>query len=402
MNTLAGLLNQLSPGWWEFTLHTTWQAALTTAILLGLAALGRKWPAPWRYGLLLLALFKFAFPPFLSVPSGAFSQLGPQLVSSALARPQSQSSLVAAPGPVQARAASGRPDAEAEAEMTSQPDSGRFAAQAASPHSSTGFAKGAGLHWKAWLMLLHFAGCAAMFLWIARQLSRLRQAVRGSRAVTEGPLPLMLNTLAAALRMKRIPALRISDRVTAPVAFGVFHPTILMPATNLSRLSEQELKVILAHELAHFRRGDLWVNWAQLLLQAIWWFNPLLWMLNPALRKVREDCCDDLLLARKLTSSDLYCDTLLRAAVEFGRPEPLAGALGFGERLHPLGRRLARIMDTGLPRAYRLSALGFVVVLGVGFFLLPGSTARPLRARNRPQPQTSLRLRSNRLGPSRW
>ena len=261
MNTLAGLLNQLSPGWWEYTLHATWQAALTTAILLGLAALGRKWPAPWRYGLLLLALFKFAFPPFLPAPSGAFSQLGPQLVSSARARPQSQSSLVAAPGPVQARAASGRPDAEAE--MTSQPDSGRFAAQAASAHSSTGLAKGAGLHWTAWLMLLHSAGCAAMFLWIARQLSRLRQAVRGSRAVTEGPLPLMLNTLVADPKMKRIPALRISGRVTAPVAFGVLHPTILLPATNLSRLSEQELKVILAHELAHFRRGDLWVNWAQ-------------------------------------------------------------------------------------------------------------------------------------------
>ncbi len=145
-----------------------------------------------------------------------------------------------------------------------------------------------------------------------------------------------------------------------------------MPATNLSRFSERELKVILAHELTHFRRGNLWVNWAQLLLQAIWWFNPLLWMLNTALRKAREDCCDDLLLARKLTSGDRYCDTLLRAAVEFGRAEPLTGALGFGERLHPMGRRFARIMDAGVPRAYRLSALGFVVVLGMGFLLLPG------------------------------
>jgi hypothetical protein len=145
-----------------------------------------------------------------------------------------------------------------------------------------------------------------------------------------------------------------------------------MPATNLSRLSEHELKVILAHELGHFRRGDLWVNWAQLLLQAIWWFNPLLWMLNHALRKAREDCCDDLLLARKVTSGDRYCDTLLRAAVEFRPRAPLIGALGFGERLHPLGRRFARIMDAGVPRAYRLSALGFIVLLGLGFLLLPG------------------------------
>ena len=364
MNGYTHLLNQWSPAWWEYALHATWQAVLATAILLGVAALGRKWPAPWRYGVLLVALLKFAVPPFLSAPPGAFSQLGPRVEASAPAIPANHPSVGAA------GAVSG--EANPELEMNRPPGGGVFAAQRASAHPGTVHAKGAGLDWTTWLMLLHFAGCAAMSFWIAHRLSRLRRAVRASSPVAEGPLRLCLNSLAAELGMKRIPALRISDRIAAPVAFGVLHPAILLPATGLSRFSASELNVILAHEMAHFRRADLWVNWAQLLLQTIWWFNPLLWMLNTALRKAREDCCDDLLLARKLTSSDLYCDTLLRAAVEFSRAEPLTGALGFGERLHPLGRRFRRIMDTRLPRAYRLSALGFAVVLGLGFLLLPG------------------------------
>jgi len=115
--------------WWEHTLHATWQATLTTALLLGVAALGRKWPAPWRYGLLLLALFKFAFPPFLSVPSGAFSHLGPRVALSAPANPGNQFSLAARPEPERAGAASGRTGRGPG--MTGPADPGAFAARTA-------------------------------------------------------------------------------------------------------------------------------------------------------------------------------------------------------------------------------------------------------------------------------
>ncbi len=112
MSNFAHCLNQCSPAWWEYALHATWQAALTTAILLGLAALGRKWPAPWRYGVLLVALLKFAVPPFVSVPSGAFSQLGPRVAASAPAKPGNQPSVGAARDSHFARAVSGETNTE--------------------------------------------------------------------------------------------------------------------------------------------------------------------------------------------------------------------------------------------------------------------------------------------------
>jgi len=114
------------------------------------------------------------------------------------------------------------------------------------------------------------------------------------------------------------------------------------------------------------------VNWTQLVLIAVWWFNPVVWLLSRALRRTREDCCDDLVLSRKLTTPDAYCETLLRAAAELSAPMPLSAVLGFAERLHPLANRLRRIMDGTIRRSGRLSFVGLLAVVAVAIFLLPG------------------------------
>src|SRR5688572_15125055 len=57
----------------SYLLHASWQAALVGGILLALVFAGRRWPAPLRYGLLLVALLKFILPPFLTAPSGVLS-----------------------------------------------------------------------------------------------------------------------------------------------------------------------------------------------------------------------------------------------------------------------------------------------------------------------------------------
>src|SRR5262249_5247230 len=150
------------------------------------------------------------------------------------------------------------------------------------------------------------------------------------------------------LNLKRIPPLVVSDEVEAPMAFGFQKPAILLPGSVVERLSPGELKAVLAHELAHCQRGDLWLNWLQLMLLAVWWFHPVLWLVHRNLRVVREDCCDDLLLAREIISNDAYCDVLLRAAASLRPPLALSASLGFGELTHPLGRRLARITDWSL------------------------------------------------------
>ena len=140
----------------------------------------------------------------------------------------------------------------------------------------------------------------------------------------------------------------------------------------MALLEASALDAILAHELAHHRRHDLWINWVQLALTVVWWFNPVLWVLNRQIRKVREDCCDDLLLTRNLTTGQAYCDTLLSAASKLTGRATAGVSMGFGDPLHPLGRRFERIMDQTLRRAPRLSLAGVLFLAVLASVVLPG------------------------------
>jgi hypothetical protein len=167
------------------------------------------------------------------------------------------------------------------------------------------------------------------------------------------------------------------DRV--PLAFGLFHPTVVLPRRFVDELRPDELRLVLAHELAHHRRGDLWLNGLQNALAAVWWFDPIYWLLSRELRSTREDCCDDLLLAGALSSGQAYCETLLRAARIAVQSKFAETSLACGLGTPPLRRRLVRVMHIGFRPAAGLSLLQWAAVAGLGFLLLPGTTSRAAR-----------------------
>jgi uncharacterized protein involved in exopolysaccharide biosynthesis/Zn-dependent protease with chaperone function len=99
------------------------------------------------------------------------------------------------------------------------------------------------------------------------------------------------------LRMTRPVLLFESAIIRVPVVIGWLRPMILVPASNLSGLTPQQLELILAHELAHIRRHDHWVNLAQVLIETLLFYHPAVWWLSRDIRAERELCCDDLAVA---------------------------------------------------------------------------------------------------------
>ena len=86
--------------------------------------------------------------------------------------------------------------------------------------------------------------------------------------------------------------LKESRLISAPVSFG-FHPNIIvLPGEHIHRLSQKELRHILLHELTHIRHGDLLTNYIVCALQALFWFNPFVWLAMGQLRRDREAYCD--------------------------------------------------------------------------------------------------------------
>ncbi len=361
MQLLLPQLNGAAATWFSFVYQVTWQASLLAVLLLAVVLLGRRWPSPLRYWLLVLALAKFALPPLLSMPTGLFSHVGPAVQAVpieanfptvALANP----TIIDSPTPL-----GGIPVGPVHSD--SSPEWTKLVAE---PLSSAPVLDG-----RSSLMLLHVFGALVAAFWVLRSLLAMRRTLRRATEVPDCELQRRFVRLSEQLGLRRRPRLLLSHEPCGPAAFGVLRPVVVLP-NALALLEASALDAILAHELAHHRRRDPWINWVQLALTAVWWFNPVLSVLNRQIRKVREDCCDDLLLTRNLTTGQAYCDTLLSAASKLTGRATAGVSLGFGDPLHPLGRRFERIMDQTLRRAPRLSLAGVLFLAVLASVVLPG------------------------------
>lgn len=79
----------------------------------------------------------------------------------------------------------------------------------------------------------------------------------------------------------------------APAVVGWFRPIVFLPASALTGLSEDQLRAVIAHELAHIRRLDAFVNVFQVCVETLLFYHPAVWWLNKRIRAEREHCCDE-------------------------------------------------------------------------------------------------------------
>ena len=75
---------------------------------------------------------------------------------------------------------------------------------------------------------------------------------------------------------------------------GCFRPVVLIPICAFTKLTPDQLRAVIAHELAHIRRFDHWINIGQSIVEIVLFFHPAVWWLSRQVRIEREYCCDDL------------------------------------------------------------------------------------------------------------
>jgi beta-lactamase regulating signal transducer with metallopeptidase domain len=99
--------------------------------------------------------------------------------------------------------------------------------------------------------------------------------------------------LAHALKLRRAVQLLESAAVEVPTVIGWLRPVVLLPATSLTGLSTEQMEMILAHELAHIRRNDFFINLMQAVVETLLFYHPAVWWISNRIRVEREHCCDD-------------------------------------------------------------------------------------------------------------
>lgn len=192
------------------------------------------------------------------------------------------------------------------------------------------------------VMLIYVIGLSFM---LTRFVAGYRRAHNLKYAGTEQPSEYwteMLAKLQDRLKIHQPVKLLLSRYVTVPTMIGALKPVVLLPVASISYLTTEQVEAILLHELAHIRRNDFLVNLLQGIGETVLFFNPFVWLISAAIRKERELCCDDLVVAR--TDSPLSYARAL-TILETAQSGSLAPALAATGNKNQLFNRIKRIME---------------------------------------------------------
>ncbi len=177
------------------------------------------------------------------------------------------------------------------------------------------------------------------------------------------------------LGMRGFPGVFISPTVLQAMAVGYLRPMVLLPAAMVTQMQPEMLEAVIAHELAHIHRLDLWVNLAQRVTETLLFYHPAVWWLSNCLRSERELCCDE--LAVKATGERItYASTLESIGRSRFMAKPPVLATGLGQNNKPTLGRVRHILGlTPTQRNCPFWLAGVITVLFLAALVIPTTLA---------------------------
>jgi beta-lactamase regulating signal transducer with metallopeptidase domain/protocatechuate 3,4-dioxygenase beta subunit len=206
-------------------------------------------------------------------------------------------------------------------------------------------------------------------------LFRLARIGIGSRFVEDARWKRLLLEIAQDYGLRRPLCLLESQSPSVLATWGLFRPKIVIPSGAL-HWTEDRIRVVLGHELAHVRRRDWPVQLAAEVFRAVFWFNPLVWMIRRRLRQESEHACDDAVLNRGVPAPE-YAAHLLELARSLGNATPAWAPALLMARPSTLEQRFEAMLN---PRLNRGRVSCFYLVLTFGAFLCVALPLAALRA----------------------
>lgn len=158
-----------------------------------------------------------------------------------------------------------------------------------------------------------------------------------------------IQEISSRLKIERVITLAESAAIDAPVVIGWAKPFILIPIGMFAGLSTAQLETIFIHELMHIRRKDYLVNLIQSFVEAVYFFNPFVWIISNIVKRERELCCDDGVVELHGNTA-AYASAL--AALEEARVSGTALSLSLTGNKNELLKRIKRLMEKSAHHHY--------------------------------------------------
>ncbi len=345
----------------DWLVQTTLIASVVICLILLIQrTLGGKLGPRWCYALWLVLLIRMVLP---WAPSSRFSLFN--LIPSWEGRTQSRqlSETAEQRGPSEASRTSGA----TEAIPAQQAKHDAVVQEQGTPKPVAPADGQAGSHrhlvWLSQVLpLLWLLGAIVFGAYVLVSDLALWRIVKRDRPLLNQPMLELFEECKAQMGVQSLVAVVPSEQVRSPGLFGFIRPRLLLPREMLDTATQDEMRYVFLHELAHLKRRDIYLGWLASLLQVLHWFNPLVWFAFYRMRADRELACDALVLTRTgQDKSQEYGGAIVGLVRRFSRPRPLPAMAGVIENRSQLKRRIAMITQFK-NNSYRWSSLGIGVI----------------------------------------
>src|SRR2546425_729365 len=212
-----------------------------------------------------------------------------------------------------------------------------------------------------WLVEAWFLGVLLLSLRTAGGLMLIERMRRKEIKAVGAELCLRCLVLQRRMGLDRVIRYCECHRLDAPAVLGWFRPVVLLPVRALTGLTEEQIEAVIAHELAHIRRFDCFVNLFQIATETLLFYHPAVWWVSQRIRAEREHCCDDEAIA---ICGDAVNYARALTLMEEWRTAPV---LMMAANRSPLGERVVRLLGwNGAASRIRVAGLAgsFVCLAG--------------------------------------
>jgi hypothetical protein len=221
-----------------------------------------------------------------------------------------------------------------------------------------------------------------------RRIARFGRLLRRSCRLAPPGVQRLAESVAFELDMRSVPRVHVSAARLAPMTWwSGGRVRVVLPEALHHEVDDEQLRWILAHELAHIKRRDHLVRWLEWLASVACWWNPVVWWARRHLRRDEEDACDALVLEHLQGQPRAYARALLAVVEIMAAPGGRTPALATGlDAARSLEHRFTRIVAVGrghrAPRAVTgaFTAVG-LLLMSVG--VVAGEAPVPVAAQDR-------------------
>ena len=376
INNCVTFLNNIGRGFCDYAGTMFIQSSVLIIILLVVNLLIRKRVrATFRYWIWMLVFIKLILPPALSLPTGIGNLFGDYFIVNSSVTEKSEDIIVNGneilPESVRIASTEFLPQAQP-SQNNYQPITQKLSD---TPETPAPIEKATSnmnpLTWQGGAFLIWFVGVLVLSVLLIQRIF----FVKGLIAQSEPAKNRLIETLQECceqLGIHKNIQLRLSHNASSPAVCGVFNPVILIPANLLGRISCEKFRAVLIHELSHIKRRDLWINCIQTILQILYFYNPLLWLANAVVRRIREQAVDEMVLVALGAEAKSYSNTLIDIAeMAFSRPALSLRLVGVVESKKALSERIKHILSRPIPKSAKLGIFGLIIVIITAAILLP-------------------------------